>query len=157
MNAEIRRLSASDLELLLSLRMEVLGTVFAEEKKELDRAAWAALREENRRYYLAAIDAGEHIACAAYAGGEIAGCGGVCLYREMPSPDNRSGKCAYLMNIYTRAPYRGKGVAKAVCAWLIDQAKTQGAEKIYLETSEGGKRLYRALGFHEMKDYMKLE
>ena len=61
------------------------------------------------------------------------------------------------MNIYTRAPYRGKGVAKAVCEWLIGQAKTQGAEKIYLETSEGGKRLYRALGFHEMKDYMKLE
>ena len=75
----------------------------------------------------------------------------------MPSPDNRSGNCAYLMNIYTRAPYRGKGVAKAVCEWLINQAKTQGAEKIYLETSEGGKRLYRALGFHEMKDYMKLE
>ena len=156
MSVRIRRLSASALELLLSLRMEVLGTVFAEEKERMDGEAWAALREENRRYYLAALESGGHIACAALVGGEIAGCGGVCLYREMPSPDNPSGKCGYLMNIYTRAPYRGRGVAKAVCAWLTARAKEQGTEKIYLETTEAAKGLYSGLGFRDMTGYMKL-
>ena len=156
MKIEIARLAREDMELLLRLRMEVLAHVFAEEKKSMTAAEWEALAAENRRYYETELERGGHIACAASADGEMAGCGGICLYEEMPSPDNRSGKCGYLMNIYTREMYRNQGVAKAVCAWLIDQAKRRGAGKIYLETSESGKKLYRALGFHEMKDYWKL-
>ena len=52
------------------------------------------------------------LACFAYVGNEIVGCGGICLYQEMPSPDNPSGGCAYLMNIYTRPEFRGQGVGK---------------------------------------------
>ena len=156
MNIEIKRLRRTDLDLLLALRMEVLSHVFAEERKDMTPEAWEELRAANRSYYLEELDKDGHIACLALADGEPAGCGGICLYREMPSPDNPGGWCGYLMNIYTRERYRGRGVAKAVCQWLMNEAGTRGAEKIYLETSECGRELYRSLGFHEMKDYMKL-
>ena len=153
----LKQLSEADLERLLSLRMEVLAHVFAAAKERMAPERWAALREENRAYYAAALRAGEHIAVVAEISGETVGCGGVCLYREMPSPDNENGLCAYLMNVYTRRPYRRRGVAEAVCRRLIGEAKAAGAKKIYLETSAGAKELYRSLGFSEMKDYFILE
>ena len=76
---------------------------------------------------------------------------------EMPSPDNPSGRCAYLMNIYTREQYRGRGVGAATVRYLIGQARQRRITKIYLESSEDGLALYRSLGFVPMKDYLHLE
>ena len=146
----IRRLT--DIELLVELRMEVLSHVFSKERQEMTEDEWKLLREKNREYYLSEPN---HIACIAEADGKILGCGGVCLYDELPSPDNLSGHCAYLMNIYTRKPYRKHGVAKKICKWLIEQAREHGAEKIYLETSEAAKGLYHSLNFVEMDGYLK--
>ena len=156
-NIEVRRLGLSELELLLSLRMEVLAQVFSAERQEMSERAWNTLRENNRRYYLAELERGGHIACVAEIENSIAGCGGVCLYDEMPSPDNPSGKCAYLMNIYTRENFRGRGVASAVCEWLIAQAEIRSAGKIYLESTDVAKSLYATIGFAEMENYLKLE
>ena len=157
MKMEIRQLGEKDMEVLLTLRMEVLSHVFAEERKNMAAAEWEALREANRRYYLAELKRNGHIACIALVDGKIAGCGGICLYEEMPSPDNPGGLCGYLMNIYTRENYRKQGIARSVCEWLIQKAKARGAGKIYLETSACGRSLYQSLGFHEMRDYLKLD
>lgn len=155
-NIAIKELKADDIELLLSLRMEVLSNVFSQEKKELSDSEWDDIRSENEDYYKEELEKGGHVACAIYVSGELAGCGGVCLYREMPSPDNRSGKCAYLMNIYVRQEYRRQGLAKEICNYLIDKAKEKGAEKIYLESSDMAFELYRTLGFEDMNGYLKL-
>ena len=123
----------------------------------MSAAEWDSLREKNRKYYLAELNRGGHVALVAESDGKILGCGGVCIYDELPSPDNRSGRCAYLMNIYTRKPYRKHGVAKKICERLIKIAREHGAEKIYLETSEAAKALYHALNFAEMDGYLKLQ
>ena len=152
MGLEIRQATIHDLDLLMQWRMEVLREVFAIPPGQ----PVAALAEENRRYYQAELPRGGHIACFALLDGEIVGCGGMCLYQEMPSPDNPNGKCAYLMNIYARPPFRRRGVGGAVVRWLVDQAKRRGIPKIYLETSRAGRPLYREIGFAEMPDMMKL-
>jgi len=155
-NTVIKELRADDMELLLSLRMEVLSNVFSQEKKELSDSEWDDIRKENENYYREELEKGGHVACAIYVLGEPAGCGGVCLYREMPSPDNHSGKCAYLMNIYVRNAYRRQGIAKEICNYLIERAREEGAEKIYLESSDMAFELYRSLGFEDMNGYLKL-
>ena len=43
-------------------------------------------------------------------------------YHEMPSPDNPDGKCACLMNIYARPPFRRQGIGDRIVRWLIGQA-----------------------------------
>ena len=152
MNIEIRKAELSDLALLLKWRMTVLREVFsipADYPTE-------DLEQENRRYYQAAIPAGTHVACFAYAGNQIVGCGGVCIYQEMPSPDNPDGRCAYLMNIYTCPEVRKQGVGETIINWLVDQATMRGISKIYLEASEAGKSLYQKIGFVSMPDMMKI-
>lgn len=153
---EVKNVKIQDIDLLLDWRMEVLSHVFREEFKSLTAEQVETIRENNRRYFLSEIPSGGHIACFVYRDGEIVGCGGVCIYDEMPSPDNLGGKCAYLMNIYTRPEYRHQGIATRVVEHLIAEAKAQSIEKIYLETSADGERMYRRLGFKDMKGYMKL-
>ena len=153
MNIQIKKAEPADMELLMKWRMEVLKAVFSIPAGE----DLSQLEAENRAYYENALTGEAHIACFAVSDGEIVGCGGVCLYREMPSPDNQNGICAYLMNIYTRPEWRRRGIGKEIVAWLIRQARKSGITKIYLETSEDGCSLYREMGFTDMRGYMKLE
>ncbi len=44
----------------------------------------------------------------------------------MPSPDNPSGRCAYLMNIYVREGYRSEGAGKKIVRYLIGCALLMG-------------------------------
>lgn len=149
----IRQATENDLDLLLKWRMEVLSHVFSLPPDRAVEDLYAA----NLAYYKRALPRGEHIAAFAETEHGIVGCGGVCLYREMPSPDNPSGWCAYLMNIYTRKEFRGQGIGSAVVRWLIEQAERREITKIYLEASETGRPLYERLGFTDMRDYMKLQ
>ncbi len=152
MNIQIRKADLTDLDLLVEMRMETLREVFPSPPCSFPED----LEEENRGYYQSTLPAGSHIACLACAGEEVVGCGGVCLYREMPSPDNPNGRCAYLMNIYCRPPYRRQKIGEAIVRWLIDRAKEQQSTKIYLETSDRGRPLYEGIGFTDMQDMMIL-
>lgn len=158
MDIKVRAASLADMEMLIKWRMEVLHEVFGVPLDE----PMEELEQENRLYYQKELPLGRHIACFACmdytgAGVEVVGCGGLCIYQEIPSPDNPSGWCAYLMNIYTRPRFRGMGVGEKVVRWLAAQAQEREITKIYLETSAAGKALYQKLGFSEMEDYMKLD
>ncbi len=153
MDIKIRKAGIADIDLLVKWRLRVLQEVFALAADEQDER----LARENRLYYQTALPAEGHIACFAYSGDTIVGCGGVCLYREMPSPDNPNGGCAYLMNIYTVPEYRGNGVGQETVSWLIQAAKQKGFTKVFLETSASGRRLYQKMGFTDMADYMEIK
>lgn len=152
MNITIRQAGLEDLDRLMQWRMEVLHEVFSIPAEQ----SMTQLEQENRRYYQEALPTGGHIACFALLGEEIVGCGGMCLYREMPSPDNPTGRCAYLMNIYAKPRFRGQGVGRTVVGWLARQAMERNIPKIYLETSDAGRPLYQKMGFAELPDMMKL-
>ena len=148
----VRQASLDDLDLLIHWRMEVLHCVFSIPGD----ADTAELHQQNLNYYRKALENGSHIASFAEDDGEIVGCGGLCLYDEMPSPDNPTGQCAYLMNIYVRPEHQGHGTGKRIVRWLVGAALSRGIKKIYLETSEAGRLLYSVLGFSDMKDMMHL-
>ncbi|MCD8096451.1 MAG: GNAT family N-acetyltransferase [Lachnospiraceae bacterium] len=151
MEITIKSADSPDMEELLRWREIVLREVFSIPMEENMDDLIAA----NRQYYLTALEKREHIACFAQTEGKTVGCGGVCLYQEIPSPDNPNGRCAYLMNIYTIPAMRRHGIGKAVVEWLLQEAKDRGAGKIYLEASESAYPLYRELGFCEMDGYLK--
>lgn len=149
---EIVQAGIESLEMLMEWRMEVLRHVFALPED----ASIEELEKANLSYYRQQIPQGGHVACFARVDGETVGCGGVCIYEEMPSPDNPNGRCAYLMNIYCREPYRHQGVGRVIVRWLVGQALDRGIKKIYLETTDSGRSLYRSVGFQEMKDMMHI-
>ncbi|MEE3362852.1 MAG: GNAT family N-acetyltransferase, partial [Anaerovoracaceae bacterium] len=150
---EIVKAGIDEMDLLMKWRLTVLRDVF-----ELpENADMTGLERENRIYYEREIPAGGHIAVLAKAGGTVVGCGGVCLYSEMPSPDNPDGQCAYIMNIYTVPEWRGRGVGTEIVAALLRETGSRGITKVYLETSIQGQPLYEKFGFEEMHHYLMLK
>ncbi len=137
-----------DLTTLMDWRKEVIRNVFGVEQEE-------KLIDANHHYYSQHIADGGHLAFIAEEDGVECGCGSLCLTEELPSPDNPSGRCAYLMNIYVREPFRNNGVAHQMVRHLIEEAKRRECGKIYLETTEDGKPVYSSLGFRDMPDMMK--
>lgn len=133
---------------LMHWRKEVIENVFGVvPSKELMSA--------NRMYYMEHIADGSHIAIVAEIDDKDVGCGAICLSDELPSPDNPSGCCAYLMNIYVRKEYRGHGVGHSIVCWLVEKARQLGCDKIYLETTDGARSLYKDIGFKELPGIMK--
>ncbi|MCM1164341.1 MAG: GNAT family N-acetyltransferase [Muribaculaceae bacterium] len=133
---------------LIKWRAEVLQNVFGIQPS-------ARLLVANRQYYRQHVADGSHVALIASIDGEDCGCGGICLSDELPSPDNPTGRCGFLMNIYVRQQFRNHGVAHAIVSALLDVAKQQGCGKIFLETTNLGRSVYSSLGFKDMKDMMK--
>ncbi|MDO4851084.1 MAG: GNAT family N-acetyltransferase [Actinomycetota bacterium] len=143
-----------ELETLLEWRMRVLREVFTLP----DDADMSGLRAANETYYREHLADGTHMACFAIdeESGVIMGCGGICYQEEMPSPDNPSGTCGYLMNIYSLPEVRGRGVGRSIVEYLVEDARLRGTGKVYLESSEAARSLYHSMGFLDLHDYMKL-
>lgn len=137
-----------DIPTLMRWRAEVIEHVFGQKPEQ-------TLLMANRRYYAGHIADGSHYALVAEYDGTECGCGAVCITDELPSPDNPSGRCAYLMNIYVRAPFRNHGIAHSIVSHLVQEAERRGCGKIYLETTDAGRSVYTSLGFRHMPDMMK--
>lgn len=142
----IRR--CSDIDILLRWRREVIFEVFGQSPSE-------SLMAANEHYYRQHIADGSHLAYIVSVGDTEVGCGSICLSDELPSPDNPSGKCAYLMNIYIRPAYRNEGHAHMLVRHLVEEAIKLGCGKIYLESTEMAKPLYSDNGFVDMENMMK--
>ncbi|MBQ1545331.1 MAG: amino acid adenylation domain-containing protein [Clostridia bacterium] len=149
----VEQAGLSELDTLMEWRMEVLHEVFGVPAED----PMGVLFAENLAYYKRVLTEDSHIAVLVKLDGEIIGCGGLCMYTEMPSPDNPSGQCGYLMNIYTREAYRHRGVGKTTVDYLLWRARARGIKKIFLETSEAGRSLYEGLGFVKNEDYLFLK
>lgn len=93
---------------------------------------FAQLRRSNLDFYRRAMSLESYMACFADQGYMAVGYGGMCIYRETPTPDNPTGICAYLMNVYTRPAVRAEGVRERIVNWLCDHARKRGVKKIYL-------------------------
>lgn len=148
----IKQASIADLEDLVVWRMEVLRTVF----NIGPAASTDDLEQRNRAYYRQALAEKTHIAVFAQIEGETIGCAGLCLHEEMPSPDNPSGTCGYVMNVYVREAWRGHGAARAMLDYLLSYGRSHGIGKIYLEATAAGMPLYRAVGFVDLPHMMVL-
>ena len=115
-----------------------------------------AVMESNARYIPPHMADGSLVCFVATSGGVRAGVGAVCFQHELPSPDNITGACAYLMNIYVRKPYRRLGIGSKIVSVLVDIAAQRGCGKIYLESTEGATNLYSSLGFTRLTGYYSL-
>ena len=138
-----------DIDELLNWRKEVIENVFGVSPDK-------NLMARNKAYYRHHLHNKTHIPFLAIYNGIKAGCGSICITEELPSPDNPSGRCAYLMNIYVRQQFREHGIGHSIVRKLVAEAGERGCNKIYLETTPEGRPVYESLGFKDLPDMMKL-
>ena len=65
----------------------------------------------------------------------------------LPHPRYPQGTLAYLHSVWTDAPYRGRGYARAITQAAIAHARERGHTRLVLHASEAGRPIYEGLGF----------
>ena len=146
------RATLEDLELLVNTREEVLRAA-----NGLDADAdFSGVARASRAYYRSALQDGSHTAILVFDGDEFVGAGGVSYYAVMPTWHNPSGRCAYIMNLYTRPSHRRRGIASRTLEMLVADARGRGVTHIGLEATRLGRPLYEQYGFLPAEDEMLL-
>ncbi len=132
-----------DLSTLLQWRMESLRDQFS----DLTDAQEEKLEAESRAYFLRHVPSGNHYAVLASPGGEAVGCGALNFYSSMPGPENPSGACADIVNVYVRPEFRGQGIATAIVNHLKEIARRAGVSRIYIKARQATSNLFDHEGF----------
>jgi GNAT superfamily N-acetyltransferase len=83
--------------------------------------------------------------------------GAIIFFEFPPTYTNKSGKKAYITNMYTKESYRGQGIATKLLTKLVAEAKTAGIIKIWLGASKLGRPVYKKFGFKETDEWLELD
>ena len=135
-----KKTTKADMEILMKLRLEMVIEVNdLSSEYEYDEN----FISESRRYF----ESGEQTTVIAFDGETPVGCASLSYIWIMPTYSHPTGNRAHLMNVYTRADHRRKGISKKMVEILIDEAKENGVTEISLDTTEKGRPLYESLGF----------
>ena len=103
------------------------------------------------------LRAGEQTTVIASDGETLVGCASLSYTWIMPTFSHPTGNRAHLMNVYTRADYRRRGISKKMVEILIDEAKENGVTEISLDATEMGRSLYESLGFKASDSCMVMD
>ncbi|NKI96239.1 GNAT family N-acetyltransferase [Rhizobacter sp. SG703] len=109
-------------------------------------AAWLPMR----------IERGTYIGFVAEAAGRVVGGAGAVLLDWGPTRGEASGTRARIVNVFTDAQWRMRGIAKALVGEVMATCTESGIRVFNLAASAEGAHLYRSLGFKPYADEMIL-
>jgi GNAT superfamily N-acetyltransferase len=81
------------------------------------------------------------------AAGEIVAGGGMTIIPWPPGPRYPSGKLAFVYNVYTEPPHRGRGLARQIMAAIHAFCGDCGISSAALNASRLGLPLYESMGY----------
>ncbi len=148
----IREASASESAIILHHRRSMFRDMGEGTTEELDRMIevarpWLAqaLADGSYRHWLA-ID----------SSGCVAGGGGVLLCPWPANPHDPCTQRAVILNVYTEAEFRRRGIARQIMLTILEWINRQGFRAVNLHASAEGRTLYEKLGF-EPTNEMRLK
>jgi ribosomal protein S18 acetylase RimI-like enzyme len=140
----VRVATLDDLPVLVAHRLRL----FTEMHQHSDAAALAALEDEFKDWVY------EHLQDGTYHGwfavtptGAIAASAGLWILEWPPtliSPQPRRG---FILNVYTEAAHRKKGLATLLTRYCIAEAKARRLRIVLLHASPEGQHVYEKMGF----------
>jgi len=149
----IREAGAPDLETILHHRRSMFRDMGEGSAEELDRMVevarpWLAraLADGSYRHWLA-IDSSADDLAATHASEAVAGGGGVLLSPWAANPFDPCTERAIILNVYTEARFRRRGIARRVMQVILAWVEARGLRSVNLHASDEGRQLYEKLGF----------
>ena len=149
---DFRRASLDDVDTLVQLRLDLMREI-GNLKSE---ARAPVLAEAIQRYLTSKMPNDEFIAWVAEVNGQIVGTSGLVFFERPPLDGHLSGVDAYVMNMYTLPHWRGRGIATALLGEIISFVKGTAAGRVWLHTTDEGKRIYQKVGFVSTASEMEL-
>lgn len=141
--AELRKANTGDIAALTELRIQMLT------EDGLPEALRETLRRNTAQYMRDGLADGSFRSWIAERDNHIIAMGGVNFFRLPPNDWCPEGSTAYIGNLFTLPAYRKQGIGKKLFALLVNEARSEGCERILLNASDMGKPLYEEAGFRD--------
>lgn len=109
--------------------------------------------------YIKAHIGQDFVAYLSEADNQIEACVFLVIQEKPANPRFSNGRTGLLLNVYTRVPYRRRGISKSLITHIIEESQeVMSLSFIELTATSAGKQLYKDLGFElkEQKDDMIL-
>lgn len=139
---DVREASRADVELLVQLRLEYIRADLA----DLDERGEAAIAAQLRTWIPANLGQ-RFFAEVAFVDGRAAAVAMLAVNEFPANPGFPNGLVGTVLNVWTRPPYRRRGLATAVMRHLIRTGAQLGLSRLELRSSVAAQRLYESLGF----------
>jgi GNAT superfamily N-acetyltransferase len=139
---EITQAGISDLDELYANRLE-----FIMDMRNHEVTISEEFQKNTYDYMRLHMEDGTLAAWIARDQGEIIATVFVSYYQILPVMSNPTGKCGYVLNVFTRQEYRRHGIATQLLNRMLQDASEHNVGKIYLSATDMGKPVYEKLGF----------
>jgi GNAT superfamily N-acetyltransferase len=141
----LRKATLNDIEVLIDFRV-----IFLKEIQDPPPAEEMDLfRKSLKEFFLNKMKSHEFIAWLAESDNEIIATSGLSFLEKPPHFINKTGKFAYIMNMYTKPEWRRKGIGAAFLEKLFEEIKKKGIQLVSLHATPSGRPLYEKYGFRE--------
>ncbi len=152
MTCVIRKATASDVDLVVSSRLDFLRAVRSTEVL----ASQDELEAETRSFVLTEGDAGRLHTWIAEDTGQFVGIVSVLLWPRPPRPVDLRRADGYIINMYVRPDRQRRGVGAQLLARCLSSARELGVSKFVLHSTDEGRPLYESAGFRPTQNWMTL-
>src|SRR6266550_4575216 len=146
-----RRADMRDVEALAVLRREFLLEVADAEPDD------TSILPRLRNWFKEKVTNGDFSAILALAGDEVIASSGLVVHEHPPGIMIPNGREAYIMNMYTRPAWRGKGIATVIFRKLLDIARQKDCTRVALHALPMGRAIYEKEGFVAGNKEMRLD
>jgi GNAT superfamily N-acetyltransferase len=114
------------------------------------------LREEIRKSFLEHTATGRFVSWLAECDGRAVATGCLVYWDLVPSLHWSGGRKAYIMNMFTEAPFRRRGIAAEIVGRLLTDARAAGVSEASLHALPDGVGVYKRIGFEATGDEMRI-
>lgn len=146
MAVEYRKLTESDLDIFMEMRMSQLQEEGAEAKFDL--------KPHLKDYYTRHLCDHTFVSWLAVDGDKIVGISGMSFVEKPPYYSCPSGKIGLLSSMYVIQEYRRKGIARTLLDKVVKEAEDFGCSTVQITASDMGVLLYTDYGFKKNNNFM---
>jgi len=140
-NITFRIATADDIPMICRFRITQLARGGAVKVEGID--------DELIRFYNECFEQGSILQIFAYENERPIATGAVLFYSYPPSHVNKTGRIAYISNMFTEPEYRNRGIATKILSMLEDEARKRGIKTAKLGATAMGKSVYEHAGYRE--------
>jgi GNAT superfamily N-acetyltransferase len=146
-----RRADIRDVETLAVLRREFLLEVADAQPDD------TSILPNLRNWFQEKLANGDFSAFLAVVGDEVIASSGLVVHEHPPGIMIPNGREAYIMNMYTRPAWRGKGIASSIFRKLLEIAREKDCSRVALHALPAGRGIYEKEGFVAGDKEMRLD
>lgn len=152
MRIEYKKLTESELERFIDMRINQLTEEYTSEGREVPKDV--DLKSALFDYYHKHMADGTFVSWLAMDRDEIIGTSGMSFVEKPPYFTCPSGKLGLLSSMYTNPNYRRMGIAKELLDRVVNEARNYGCGAVHITASDMGVKLYTAYGFKHNGNFM---